>query len=142
MSSTPLDAPAAFAAIALAAVSWDGVLTQAGSRALRHCLDYRHPFIDYGEDKMVRLMDQLLRRLQQIGAQHLMVEAAAVLSPEQRGTAFAAAAEIMRSDGRLQDDEQNILHNLAGVLDLDAGLSEQILSVMNILHSDLTPLSL
>jgi tellurite resistance protein len=137
MSSPALDAPAAFAAIALAAVSWDGVLTQAGSRALRHCLDYRHPFIDYGDEAMVRLMDQLLRRLQQIGAQHLMVEAAAILSPGQRSTAFAAAAEIMRSDGRLQDDEENILENLAVVLELDAGLRNQILNVMNILHSDL-----
>jgi hypothetical protein len=44
--ATDLDAPSAFAAIALAAVSWDGVLTPAGSRALRHALDYRHPFAD------------------------------------------------------------------------------------------------
>ena len=41
-----LDAPSAFAAIALAAVSWDGVLSMAGSRALRHSLDYRHPFCE------------------------------------------------------------------------------------------------
>lgn len=73
---------------------------------------------------MVTLMDQLLRRLQQIGAQHLMVEAAAVLSPEQRSTAYAVAAEIMRSDGHLQDDEQNILDNLA--------------MVMNLLHADIS----
>mgnify|MGYP006279562823 CR=1 FL=1 len=37
------DAPTAFAAIALAAVSWNGLLTQAGARASRHTLDYRHP---------------------------------------------------------------------------------------------------
>jgi tellurite resistance protein len=136
-TSLALDAPSAFAAIALAAVSWDGVLTAAGSRALRHSLDYRHPFAGYGDDSMVKLMDQLLRRLQQIGAQHLMVEAAAVLNAEQRSTAYAVAAEIMRSDGHLQDDEQNILTNLAAVLDLDPELTARILNVMNILHSDL-----
>jgi tellurite resistance protein len=136
--ATDLDAPSAFAAIALAAVSWDGVLTPAGSRELRHSLDYRQPFAEYGSERMVKLMDQLLSRLQQIGAQHLMVEAAAVLSPEQRSTAYAVAAEIMRSDGHLQADERNILDNLATVLELDAALADQILSVMNLLHADIS----
>lgn len=138
MTSNTLDTPMAFAAIALGAVSWDGVLTPAGSRALRHALDYRHPFTSYGEERMVLLMDQLLRRLQQIGAQHLMVEAAALLSPEQRSTAYAVAAEIMRSDGQLLEDEQNILDNLETVLELDPEQTSRILTVMNILHSDLT----
>jgi len=35
-SNLSMDSATAFAAIALAAVSWDGVLTMAGSRALRH----------------------------------------------------------------------------------------------------------
>lgn len=139
MTSNTLDTPMAFAAIALGAVSWDGVLTPAGSRALRHALDYRHPFTSYGEERMVLLMDQLLRRLQQIGAQHLMVEAAAVLSAEQRNTAYAVAAEIMRSDGHLLEDEQNILNNLEGVLELNTEQTSRILSVMNILHADLMP---
>ena len=137
MTSNTLDIPTAFAAIALGAVSWDGVLTPAGSRALRHALDYRHPFTSYGEERMVLLMDQLLRRLQQIGAQHLMVEAAALLSPEQRSTAYAVAAEIMRSDGQLLEDEQNILDNLETVLELNPEQTSRILTVMNILHSDL-----
>lgn len=137
MTSNTLDTPMAFAAIALGAVSWDGVLTPAGSRALRHALDYRHPFTSYGEERMVLLMDQLLRRLQQIGAQHLMVEAAALLSPEQRSTAYAVAAEIMRSDGQLLEDEQNILDNLETVLELNPEQTSRILTVMNILHSDL-----
>ena len=59
--ATDLDAPSAFAAIALAAVSWDGVLTPAGSRALRHALVYRHPFADYDNERMVKLMDHLQR---------------------------------------------------------------------------------
>lgn len=138
MTNTVLDTPSAFAAIALAAVSWDGVLTPAGSRALRHTLDYRHPFRDFGEEQMVLLMDHLLRRLQRIGAQHLMVEAAATLSPEQRNTAYAVAVEIMRSDGQLEEDERNILANLEAVLELNPEQTSDILSVMNILHADLT----
>ena len=89
-----LEPPSAFAAIALAAVSWDGVLSMAGSRALRHALDYRHPYCDYGDAGMVRLMDQLLRDMRRKGAQHLMVEAAEVLNPRQRATAYAVAETL------------------------------------------------
>ena len=131
-----LEPPSAFAAIALAAVSWDGVLSMAGSRALRHSLDYRHPFCDYGDAGMVKLMDHLLREMRQKGAQHLMVEAAEALNPRQRATAYAVAAEIMRSDGPLQADERNILDNLAITLELSATDTETVLSVMEVLHAD------
>ena len=131
------DAPTAFAAIALAAVSWDGVLTKAGTRALRHTLDYRQPFSDYGDERMVRLMDQLMFQLRRLGAQHLMVEAATALNPDQRATAFAVAAEIMRSDGRLQEDERNILSNLGSVLELDPDFQAGLIAAMGVLHADL-----
>lgn len=134
--SQAMDAPTAFAAIALAAVSWDGVLSMAGSRALRHSLDYRHPYCDYGDAGMVKLMDQLLRDMRSKGAQHLMVEAAEALSPRQRATAYAVAAEIMRSDGPLQADERNILNNLAITLDLPEAETEKVLTVMDVLHAD------
>lgn len=43
----------------------------------------------------------------------------------------------MRSDGHLQEDEQNILANLEVVLELNPEQTAAILRVMNILHSDL-----
>jgi len=128
-----LEPPSAFAAIALAAVSWDGVLSMAGSRALRHALDYRHPYCDYGDAGMVRLMDQLLRDMRNKGAQHLMVEAAEALSPRQRATAYAVAAEIMRSDGPLEPDERNILGNLATTLGLTEEETERSFRLLGLL---------
>lgn len=131
-----LPAHTAFAAIALAAVSWDGMLSRAGSRALRHALDYREPFCQLGDTAMVELMNGLLESLRGKGAQHLMVEAAEALSPRQRATAYAVAAEIMRSDGPLQADESNILANLAGTLGLEASVTERVREVMDLLHAD------
>lgn len=132
-----MSAADAFAAVAVAAVCWDGVLSMAGSRSLRHALDYRKPFRDYDEAQMMQLLDSLLKQLREKGAQHLMVDGAAILNARQRGAAFAVAAEIMRSDGPLQDDEQNILINLAAVLELDSALSSEILRVMDILHAEI-----
>lgn len=138
MTFTLSEPSTAFAAIALAAVSWDGVLTPAGTRALRHVLDYRHPFSDYSNDAMVLLMDQLLSELRLKGAQHLMVDAAPALNSDQRRTAFAVAAEIMRSDGSLHEDEHNILGNLAAVLELSIDQTAPLLAAMDVLHADLS----
>jgi len=136
MNPEPLaDAANAFAAVALAAVSWDGQLTMAGTRALRHVLDYREPFRSFDNATMVNLLDQLLSELRCKGAQHLMVDAAQRLSLAQRETSYAVAVEIMRSDGPLQDDERNILANLAAVLELDRELTAQVHRVMDILHA-------
>lgn len=133
-----MESSQAFAAIALAAVSWDGTLTQAGSRSLRHALDYRQPFASYPPERMVALMDELLKALREQGPQRLMVMASEALNPQQRRTAYAMAAEIMRSDGPYQDDELNILSNLAEVLMVEARLSHEIQSTMNLLHGDLS----
>ena len=132
-----MDAPAAFASIALAAVFWDGRLTMAGSRALRHSLDYRKPFNGYDDKTMVALMDNLVEELRSKGPQHMMIEAAEVLEPHQRMTAFAVAAEIMRSDGAYQQDELNILNNLAGVLTLSDDYTFEVMRVMDALHGEL-----
>jgi hypothetical protein len=108
----------------------------AGSRALRHALDYRHPFCDYGDAGMVQLMDRLLRDMRQKGAQHLMVESAQALNPRQKATAYAVAAEIMRSDGPLADEEKRILSTLASTLDLSEQETQKVLAVMDVLHAD------
>ncbi|MFM7086770.1 MAG: tellurite resistance TerB family protein [Cyanobium sp.] len=136
LTAMALPTHAAFAAIALAAVSWDGMLSMAGSRALRHALDYREPYRHLGDAAMVELMNDLLGQLRQKGAQHLMVEAAEALSAPQRATAYAVAAEIMRSDGPLQDDERNILTNLAGTLELELAFTDRVQGVMDLLHAD------
>jgi len=127
----------AFAAIALAAVSWDGTLTQAGSRSLRHALDSRQPFASYPPEQMVGLMDELLKVLRDQGSQRLMITASDALTPQQRRTAYAMAAEIMRSDGPYQDDELNILSNFAEVLMVDTRLVNEVQSTMNLLHGEL-----
>jgi tellurite resistance protein len=133
----PMDSPTAFVAVALAAVSWDGVLTKAGSRALRHALDYREPFRHMSDAEMIQLFDRLLAQLRLEGSRQLMEHASAVLDPRQRLTAFTVAAEIMRSDGELVAEEQRILEDLASHLTIPAAQHDQILQVMDLLHASL-----
>jgi uncharacterized tellurite resistance protein B-like protein len=135
-AGAPLDPPTAFAAVALAAVSWDGVLTVAGTRALRHELDYRPPYKHRNDQQMIALMDRLLAELRRQGVEGLMRDAAVVLDERQRHTAYAVAAEIMRSDGPLAEREQAILRQLAESLHLTPEQTEPVLQVMDVLHAD------
>ena len=125
----------AFLAVALAAVSWDGILTPAGTRALRHAIDYRSPSRELGEPRVALLINTVLERLRERGAQHLMLEAAESLGSDLRRSAYAVAAEIMRSDGALQPDESNILSTLAATLELEDADTEPVLAVMEVLHA-------
>ncbi|MFM7264511.1 MAG: tellurite resistance TerB family protein [Cyanobium sp.] len=132
-----MDTPTAFAAVALAAVSWDGVLTMAGTRALRHALDYRPPFRERSDAEMIALMESLLRSLRDRGARGLMVDAADVLDERQRHTAYAVANEIMRSDGPLEEQEYQILACLAEHLHLDQEETAKVGEVMDVLHASI-----
>jgi tellurite resistance protein len=135
MPVEPMPIEEAFLAVALAAVSWDGTLTPAGTRALRHAIDYRAPYREMGEAKVALLINTLLGRLRDRGAQHLMLDAAASLDADRRRSAYAVAAEIMRSDGPLQADESNILSTLASTLELSAADTTPVLEVMEVLHA-------
>jgi hypothetical protein len=132
-----MDTPTAFAAVALAAVSWDGALTLAGTRALRHALDYRPPYKGRSDAQMITLMDELLAGLRSKGAEGLMQDAAKSLDQRQRLTAYAVAAEIMRSDGPLQEQERHILGNLASSLNLDHTETDKVNAVMDVLHASI-----
>ncbi len=136
-SPAVMDSATAFVALALAAVSWDGVLTRAGSRALRHALDYRPPFNAMGDEAMIRLFDRLLAELRAEGPVPLMARAAEQLDAHQRRTAFAVAAEIMRSDGELVAEERRILAALADHLAIPEPDTSRILEVMDTLHASL-----
>jgi tellurite resistance protein len=66
-----------------------------------------------------------------------MLDAAAALNARQRHTAYAVVAEIMRSDGPLEDDERNILASLACALELPEEETERVGEVMDVLHAAL-----
>jgi len=136
-SNPSMDPATAFAAVALAAVSWDGVLTLAGTRALRHALDYRPPYKERSDAQMIALMDELLAGLRSKGSEGLMQEAAGVLDERQRHTAYAVAAEIMRSDGPLAEKERQILANLASSLALPPSETDKVHEVMDVLHASI-----
>ncbi len=131
-----MDAPQAFAAIALAAVACDGSLGRDEARALRRQLEHRTPYVDLGEDAMGELFDGLLSELRQHGIESLLAAAVPALDHDQRETALAVAAELIHADHHLQPGESAFLEGLAGLLELPDGRAERVLAVIAALHRD------
>jgi len=76
---------------------------------------------------MVALMDQLLVSLREMGPEALMVQAGEELPAHLRQTAYATAAEIMRSDGVLEEEEGRILLRLSQLLGLETQRTQAII---------------
>ena len=127
----------AFAAVGLTAVSWDGTLSRAGARSLRHALDYREPFCRMSDNDMVLLMDAVLALRRERGNKALMLQAASVLSPAHALTAYAMASELMRSDGPYAAEERRHLDVLALMLSIAQPEAERIDAVFDLLHAPL-----
>jgi hypothetical protein len=126
----------AFAAIALAAVACDGSVDPREASLLRTQLDHRHPFMDWGQDAMGRLFDQLLEHMHAEGWQALVSKAIPALSAAQQETALAMAAHLVHGDRQVSPEESGLLRDLAWRMDLPQGRAEQILEIISILHRD------
>lgn len=87
-------------------------------------------------------MGELLERLGRLGVRELMVEAAQVLGPGQRRTAYAVAEEIMRSGGPLVEEEHCTLGSLAATLSTDPADPVWVQSVMDVLHGSVVDCSM
>ena len=133
-----MDSLTAFAAVGLAAVSWDSHFTPAGTRAFRHALDYREPFCQMSDGEMIALLDDLLDLRRSLGAHEMMLKAAKCLTNAQCMTAYAMASELMRSDGPFEPEERRFLDHLAVVLEISKFEAQRIDAVFEIFHARLT----
>jgi hypothetical protein len=131
-----MNAPEAFAAIALAAVACDGSLTQEEAHHLRGQLETRHPYCQSDEARMGRLFDALLDQLRREGWRSLVAEAIPVLSTPQQETALAMAAQLVHSDRVVSEEERELLRQMATLLTLPPERVEQILDVIAVLNRD------
>lgn len=126
----------AFAAICLAAVGCDGQLGRDEARSLRSQLEFRTPFQQQNEQAMGDLFDGLLTILRRDGWTALVAAALPALSREQRETALALAAHLVRADRQVEPVEEQFLQQLSQAVALPDGRAEQILEVVALLHRD------
>ena len=126
----------AFAAICLAAVASDGVVGRDEARSLRIELEFRTPYVAMDETTMAGLFEDLLELWRKEGSDALVTKAATALNQVQRETALAVAIQLVRADRVIEPEEVKFIAHLASQLDLPETMSQQIITVMDILHRD------
>jgi uncharacterized tellurite resistance protein B-like protein len=131
-----MNASEAFAAICLAAVGCDGQLGREEAQALRTQLEFRSPYRFQSEQAMGELFDRLLQILRSEGWSALVAQAVPSLERDQRETALALAAHLVRADRQVKPVEETFLDELSSQLQLAPQRSAQILEVIGLLHRD------
>lgn len=126
----------AFAAVALVAVGCDNCLSREESRSLRLQLEGRSPYRDFSEEAMGQLFDGLLDRMHREGWRPLLRAAIEALTPVQQETALAMAVHLVLSDRQLDQEEQELLQELASLLQLPHERSQTIIDVISVLNRD------
>lgn len=129
---TQLTQQESFAAIALAIAGadccvsqaeWDGIVTYI--RRLSIYDNFSGPAFD-------KLFDKLFTKLKKDGPAALVNAAKDGIGEELKMTAFACAVDIALADGVLEDEEKDVINQLAEALDVPENMAISIIEVMMI----------
>jgi len=126
----------AFAAIPLAAVCCDQRFAAEEAKLIREQLLTRAPYSTMEPYAFGLLFSGLLARFRVEPWQRVVEEAAPLLEPIQRATAYALACQLVHCDRAVEPAEREFLLGLADVLDLDPRRRDQVLEVCELLHRD------
>lgn len=105
----------------IAASEWDGIVTYI--RRLRLYDNFSGPAFD-------KMFDKLFRILKNEGASALVSASIEGLPEELKLTAFACAVDIALADGVLEDEEKDIINQLAESLEIPENTAISIIEVL------------
>ena len=120
----------AFAAIVLIVIAADGYLSEREISLLNTVLGrmqlYRHTSVE----EMRKMFDDLCGLLKSEGPEALLKGALVYLPKDLYDTTFAVATDLVLADGKVTDEEENILADLRQELDISEEIVEEIINVM------------
>ncbi|MBI2194750.1 MAG: tellurite resistance TerB family protein [Planctomycetes bacterium] len=120
----------AFTAIVLAVVASDGQITETEAVGLFQVFSRMKLYEGFSNDRMGSILRKNINLLKRKGLDALVDEAAKVLKPELRATAFAVASDLIFADGHVEKEEKDLMEKLQKVLSIEPVLAEKIVEVM------------
>lgn len=132
---TQLSPRQAFAAILIAAARADGTISSVEADRLEQTLGSMRLYRDCDGGAMKPLVRELIDVLATKGDPAVVHAAAAAIPGHLRTSVMALATDIVLSDGRVRDLEQQFLDDLQHHLSLDAATARTIFDVMLIKNS-------
>jgi len=120
----------AFAGIALAMAGADGSISQSEWDGIVNYIRRLRLYDNFSGPAFDKMFDKLFRILKNQGASALVSASVESLSDDFKLTAFACAVDIALADGVLEDEEKDIINQLADTLDIPEQTAISIIEVL------------
>lgn len=127
-----LDGKESVAALMLATVAADGVITEDELTGFTNAVNRMSMFRAMGQAGFSKMLQKLLDLLKKNGPEGLVGLAVASVPQDYRQTAFALCADLVMGDGDVDPDEEKLLEQMYRALQVDDQLAQQIIQVMAI----------
>ena len=126
----PLNAQEAFAGIALAMAGADGSIAQSEWDGIVNYIRRLRLYDNYSGPAFDKMFDKVFRILRNEGPGALVSASVAGLPDDLKLTAFACAVDIALADGVVEEEEKEIINQLAGALEIPEQTAIQIIEVL------------
>ncbi len=119
-----------FAAISLATIAADGIITEEEAQGLVVGLVRMKLYAGYNGNQMGALLNKLIGIIKKQGIDALVAMAKESLPQDMRETAFAVAADLALADGEIANQEKEILTKIQQGLGIAEDKAVNIIEVM------------
>lgn len=127
---TKLTKEESFAAVTVAAVAADGVITEEEANGLVVALIRMKLYAGYNANQMGNMLNKLINIVRKQGVEALITLSKDPLPAELRETAFAVAADLALADGEIAEQEKAILTKIQTSLGITEDRAVNIIEVM------------
>lgn len=122
----------AFAAVSLASIAADGVITEEEARGLYIILLRTKMFSGYNDKQMSSMLNKLVNIVKRQGVDALVMLSKDSLPEELKATAFAVATDLALADGEIAEEEKKLLTKIQQTLGVPEAKAIEIIEVMMI----------
>lgn len=128
--NTKLTKEESFAAVALAAVAADGMITEEEANGLVVSLVRMKLFLGYNGNQMGAMLNKLVQIIKKQGVDELVNMAKESLPKDLKETAFAVATDLALADGELGGKEKEILTKIQQIMEIPEDKAVTIIEVI------------
>jgi uncharacterized tellurite resistance protein B-like protein len=126
--------PRAVLTPAVSAIMADGDMQAEEVHQLSNLCSFSPIFHAIPPERLAGIVRELIAEIMERGGARKLEEAAALLDPPLRETAFCFVVRVVMADGTVGEKEKRALEKIAEVLALDAGTVAQIYTVIQMLQ--------
>lgn len=119
-----------FIQLCIAAAGADGSVSSQEGRSIMTYINRLKMFEEVNETAMQKMFDKAFADLESKGSKAMIQNNAPVINAEIRPTVFACIADIVLSDGELEDEEKEVLEQVHKALSIEESVAVSIIEVM------------